>query len=439
MTFKGADILHRNKADYHILPSEADVLKTRILNWAKQFSILVFLDNNSYPTSTAGYECLMAAGAVNILSSDNGNTLDTLQQTHDAAPDWMFGHICYEYKDILEPKLSSQHPVIHEFPALHFFIPETVCSINHSKDTLTIETIFEPPQIYAQIMECSSVKDTGNIPALSFVNSVTHDEYISTISRLRQHISDGDCYEINYCTMAHARCDTLNTTSVFHALNRLSPAPFAAYLRLHEHYLMCASPERYLTKNGRHILSQPIKGTARRDADPQKDEQIKNALATDIKERAENIMIVDLVRNDLARCCDTGTVNVDELFGIYSFPQVHQMISTVSGTMKQGVGFTEAIRTTFPMGSMTGAPKYKVTQLIDQYETARRELFSGTIGYITPSGNFDFNVIIRSLFYNEEKSMLSYSTGGAITWDSKPESEWEEMRLKAWALERIFK
>ncbi len=201
---------------------------------------------------------------------------------------------------------------------------------------------------------------------------------------------------------------------------------------------MCASPERYLHKDGRTILSQPIKGTARRDKDGAIDKQIKEVLRNDIKERAENVMIVDLVRNDLARCCETGSVQVDELFGVYTFPQVHQLISSVSGTMRAGKPFTDVIRYSFPMGSMTGAPKYKVMQLIEQYEQSRRGLFSGTVGYITPTGDFDFNVIIRSLFYNEAEKRLSYQTGGAITYDSNPGKEWDEMRLKAWALERIF-
>jgi para-aminobenzoate synthetase component 1 len=149
-------------------------------------------------------------------------------------------------------------------------------------------------------------------------------------------------------------------------------------------------------------------------------------------------MIVDLVRNDLARCCELGSVTVDELFGIYSFPQVHQMISTVSGRLRDDMSFADALKYSFPMGSMTGAPKVKVMELIETYEAARRELFSGTLGYITPGGDFDFNVVIRSLFYNENSKRLSYQTGGAITYDSTAEQEWEEMRLKAWALERIF-
>jgi para-aminobenzoate synthetase component 1 len=201
---------------------------------------------------------------------------------------------------------------------------------------------------------------------------------------------------------------------------------------------MCASPERYLRKTGDKVLSQPIKGTARRGNTPKQDAENKSNLLADIKERAENIMITDLVRNDLARCCETGSIQVDELFGIYTYPQVHQMISTVSGTLTNPDRFTNAIKCTFPMGSMTGAPKHKVMQLTEAYETMRRELFSGCVGYVTPDGDFDFNVVIRSLYYNNDNNTLSWCAGGAITWDSIPEKEWEEMRLKAWALERIF-
>jgi len=201
---------------------------------------------------------------------------------------------------------------------------------------------------------------------------------------------------------------------------------------------MCASPERFLMKEGAVLRSQPIKGTARRSKDREEDERLRTLLQSSEKEQAENVMIVDLVRNDLARSCEVGSVRVNELFGIYSFPQVHQMISTVSGRLRKDLPFTAAIRAAFPMGSMTGAPKHKVMQLIEQYEASRRELFSGSVGYISPEGDFDFNVVIRSLFYDADTQYLSYQTGGAITWGSDPESEWDELRLKAAAMERIF-
>lgn len=430
--------MQRNKKNYAITAADAATLKARILNWLRQFNILAFFDNNNYPSLHSSYECLAAAGALQTITGNEGNLLETLQQAHATKQDWLFGHICYEYKDLLEPKLSSQHPVIHSFPLLHFVVPETVCYINAAQNEFTIETTLEADHVYHGIINTPSEIDTHVLPKLSFTRSTEDKDYIDVIDKLRQHIADGDCYEINYCISGTAHSKALDTLATFHALNKLSPSPFAAYYRLHHNYMMCASPERYIRKQGMHIISQPIKGTARRDADKTKDHDIKMALAADVKERAENIMIVDLVRNDLARCCETGSVQVDELFGIYSFPQVHQMISTVSGVLKAGTGTTHTLRNSFPMGSMTGAPKHKVMQLIEQYETSRRELFSGTVGYITPSGNFDFNVVIRSLFYNSLSGVLSWSAGGAITYDSVPQKEWDEMRLKASALERIF-
>lgn len=430
--------MRRNKASYKITTAEVVELKVRILNWLKQFNILTFLDSNSYLSTYGSYECIAAAGMLDTVNSSKFNMLESLQQAHDTNADWLFGHICYEYKDMLEPKLSSAHRPVHNFPLLHFVIPETVCYINREQDTFTIETVLDAEEVYAAIINTSTSATNVHLPKLTFSHTISKEKYLDTIHQLRRHIANGDFYEINYCIGGNAVHKDLDPLSVFRSLNQLSPSPFAAYYRLNNSYMMCASPERYIRKEDSQIISQPIKGTARRDADPQKDTQIKNTLYTDIKERAENVMIVDLVRNDLARCCEMGSVRVNELFGIYSFPQVHQMISTIGGNLKSGNGLTEAIRCTFPMGSMTGAPKHKVMELIEHYETARRELFSGTIGYITPTGNFDFNVVIRSLFYNSYTGALSWSAGGAITYDSIPENEWEEMRLKAWALERIF-
>lgn len=425
----------RNKAAYALTGAQAKEIKQRMLKWANQFSILLFLDSNYYPSAYSGYECLLAVGAAAVVK---GDMLTALMQHHKAKPDWLFGHIAYDYKNTLEPKLASDHKVNVGFPSLHFFVPVTVCHLNTAQTFLTIETFEDPEQVFRAINEADIESVQKRIPALQFTSVTGKDEYIATIEKLRKHIADGDCYEINYCTEGYCEDVVIDPMQVFNALNLLSPAPFAAYYRTDDQHMMCASPERYLKKEGRTLLSQPIKGTARRDKDSTKDREIKEQLRNDIKERAENVMIVDLVRNDLARVCETGSVQVDELFGIYSFPQVHQMISTVSGTIKNDLPFTDAIRHSFPMGSMTGAPKYKVMQLIEQYENSRRELFAGTVGYITPSGDFDLNVIIRSLFYNAESRYLAYQTGGAITYDSNAEQEWEEMRLKAWALERIF-
>lgn len=404
--------------------------------WASQYDILSFLDSNNYPQSQESVECILAAGSV----TEYGYATDlvSLQRLHDHRKDWLFGHICYDHKNVIEPKLRSLHEIRIGFPDLFFFVPEVVIRIEKGEDKIIIESVTDPDDIFKEIITKTQGYDTYKIPSLVFEKRISKDAYLETISHLREHIANGDCYEINYCCEGFCNKAEVDPLAVFEQLNALSPAPFAAYYRLGNKHMMCASPERYLRLSGETVLSQPIKGTAPRGSNPTDDLVNKQALKNSIKEQAENVMIVDLVRNDLARCCETGSVHVDELFGIYTFPQVHQMISTVSGTLQKGTSFTDAIRCTFPMGSMTGAPKFKVMELIDKYELSRRELFSGTVGYVTPEGDFDFNVIIRSLFYNAETKYLSYQTGGAITYDSDPEQEWEEMRLKAWALERIF-
>lgn len=408
-----------------------------MLNWGKQFSILLFLDNNNYPSVYSGYECLLGAGAKTTVSVDGPDKLAGLQQFHDTHSDWLFGHITYDFKNELERKLATSHPCRLGFPTISFFQPEVVCYIDRDATSLTIESFDDPQSIYQSISNIE-IEEAKPLPKLKLTKVIDRSTYLETIGRLRSHIAEGDCYEINFCNEGFCEHADVAPLHVFHVLNKVSPAPFAAYYRLEDRYMMCASPERYLRKDDNILMSQPIKGTARRDADPQKDASIKEDLVNDIKERAENVMIVDLVRNDLSRCCETASILVDELFGIYSFPQVHQMISTVSGTLRNDVPFTDAIKYSFPMGSMTGAPKYKVMQLIDHYERSARELFSGTVGYITPSGDFDFNVVIRSLFYNASTQYLSYQTGGAITYDSVAEKEWDEMQLKAAALEKIF-
>lgn len=426
--------MYRQKATFTIAPGQYSIIKQQMLNWANQFSISLFLDSNGYKDRYSRYGCLMASG-----DNDVVNNLQDLQERHDGCQDWWFGHICYDYKNKLEPKLSSGKGYGTGWgrSELSFFNPKYVFHTNPDCTLLTIETTeLTPEEVYEQILRVSVLQDAP-LPKLNFNRHIEEKEYLSIIRSLRQHIADGDCYEINFCTEGYAHSKGLDTLTTFNSLNALSPAPFAAYYKREHYTMMCASPERYLRKEGSMIISQPIKGTAKRGPDIITDEQNKRALVESIKERAENVMIVDLVRNDIARSCETGSVSVDELFGIYSFPQVHQMISTVSGMLKKDMPFTKAIHYSFPMGSMTGAPKIKVMELIERYEQSRRELFSGTVGYIDPAGDFDFNVIIRSLFYNHE-GYLSYQTGGAITFDSIPEQEWEEMRLKAWALERIF-
>ncbi len=431
--------MHRHTSTFS-LTGNLQETKTKMLHWVNQFSIFLFLDSNDYRQQHGKYNCLLAANPYAIISSENET--DALQQAaqwHSENADWLFGHICYDFKNQLHPKLSSRHPANHNFPELQFFAPNILISISENGTELTISCTggYAPENIFQEIND-TVVIENWKAPALHFDVRLAKEEYIAIIQKLQKHICDGDCYEINFCNHGFAQSTEVNPLEVFKKLNAISPAPFAAFYRLQNQFALCASPERFLQKTGNKIIAQPIKGTAPRKHNPTADAASRKALQESEKDRAEHVMIVDLMRNDLALSCAPGSVKVDELYGLYAFPQVHQMISTISGTLQKEKSFADVLANAFPMGSMTGAPKMKVMELIEQYEMARRGLFSGTVGYITPSGDFDFNVVIRSLFYNADTGYLSYGAGGAITYDSIPEMEWEEMKLKAAALEKLF-
>ena len=280
-----------------------------------------------------------------------------------------------------------------------------------------------------------------NMSGESIIQSrVSKDQYIEIIHKIRGHILRGDCYELNFCQEFFVESANLDPLTLYRDLNRVSPSPFSAFYSVDEKFLICASPERFLKRKSDIILSQPIKGTSARDSrNKQHDETLKAELAASEKDRAENVMVVDLVRNDLSKICETDSVRVAELFGIYSFAQVHQMISTIVGNPRKDLHWSEMIAGTFPMGSMTGAPKKRVLELIEQYEKTKRGLFSGALGYVKPNQDFDFNVVIRSLLYNSPGSYLSYFAGSGITVNSDPEKEYEECLLKVATFEGIIK
>src|SRR5690606_12086207 len=232
---------------------------------------------------------------------------------------------------------------------------------------------------------------------------------------------------------------SIKPVEIYHALNRISPTPFSVYFKASGRYVISASPERFLCRRGNKLISQPIKGTSPRNPDQVQDEAHKFMLLNNEKEKAENVMIVDLVRNDLTRSARPGSVQVEELFGVYSFRQVHQLISTVVCEKADNLSNTRIIANTFPMGSMTGAPKISALKLAEKYERSRSGVYSGAIGYFGPDGNFDFNVVIRTLLYNASTNYLSFQTGSAITLDSDPEKEYEECILKAQAIMEVLK
>jgi len=407
-----------------------------MLNWANRFNIFCLLDNQHYNFTAPAFECLLAAGSKKNITARAGTAYNTLKDFYNEHKGWLFGHLAYDLKNETE-KLTSNNFDGIGFDDMHFFVPEIVLKITEKQVTIFFDG--DAKKIFDAIQNESPVVVQNERPAVVIKNRIGKDEYISVIQKLRQHSLRGDCYEINFCQEFFAEHTVIDPLYTYHRLIRLSPNPFAALYKMNDRFCICASPERYLKKQGNKIISQPIKGTTTRDLlNEANDLYNKNYLSQSEKEKSENVMVVDLVRNDLSRVCKKGTVKVDELFGVYSFPQVHQMISTISGEIKEGLDWIDIVRATFPMGSMTGAPKKNVMELIEQYEHSRRGLFSGAIGYIDPSGDFDFNVVIRSMFYNASTQYLSFEAGSGITFYSDAEKEYEECLLKAAAMVSVL-
>jgi len=406
--------------------------KQKALHWANQFDVCCFLDSNEYKDAYSAYDFVIAAGVQSELKCASGTAFDQFKAFQSINKQWLFGFFSYDLKNETE-NLQSNHADQLNFPDLYFFIPEYLIAFKNGK----IEILIGDRTILDEIN--SFPFKSQNLPVTLNINQkISKAQYISKIESLKSHIIRGDIYEVNFCQEFFAENAQINPVATFEALNQLSPTPFAGYFKVYNQYILSATPERFMCKRGNRLISQPIKGTAKRSTNPDIDELIKQNLRNDIKEQAENVMIVDLVRHDLAKSAVKGTVKVDELFGIYSFPQVHQMISTISCELDPEIHFIDAIKNAFPMGSMTGAPKVKAMQLIEQYEETRRGIYSGSFGCISPDGDFDFNVVIRSILFNAESKYLSFQVGGAITYQCDAEKEYEECLLKASAILKVL-
>ncbi|MEO8569745.1 MAG: anthranilate synthase component I family protein [Ginsengibacter sp.] len=419
------------------LIEDFSTIKTQVLNYSKRFSTFCFLDNHEYNFKKS-YDCIAGAGCASYFISHNiPYNLEGLDEFLKKKDDWIFGHVSYDVKNEIEELSSSNFDGI-DFPQILFFVPEVVFIFSATTFQIGVFSTNDADKIFNEIISIKNIEEEKiRIPVLK--KRVTKKEYLETVKKLKEHILKGDCYEINFCQEFYALNVRIDPIKTFKNLNLLSPNPFSAFYKYNDKFLMCASPERFLKKKGNVLISQPIKGTSKRIVEDQKaDKRQKKELFQNEKERSENIMIVDLVRNDLAKVCTEGSVKVEEFLGIYTFPQVHQMISTVTGILKDDTKFSQIFHATFPMGSMTGAPKKKVMELIEKYEKTKRGLFSGTVGYIDPNGNFDFNVVIRSLQFNATNQYLSVIAGSAITFNSIPENEYEECLLKISAMKKAL-
>lgn len=417
----------------HLDDSETFIQKA--LQWAAQFEHVCYLDSNGYRDNHGNINVFLAVGAHASFVSDGKNTFAALQQFLDGYPNtWVPGYLGYDLKNELED-LQSRHPNRTEFPDACFFVPEYTLLIGQFNAEIKGR---DPQRIVDQIHATQPVEESPGFDG-RLKYRMNKSAYFDAFAALQRHIRQGDAYEINLCQEFYAEKATLNPLAAYRRLNEVSPTPFSCFFKSGHFYILSASPERFLSKNGNTLLSQPIKGTAPRGKDAIEDEQIKTTLATNPKEISENIMIVDLVRNDLTRSASPGTVKASELLQIHSFKQVHQLISTVTCEIRADVSTVETLQNTFPPGSMTGAPKISAMKLIDQYENSRRGVYSGALGYFSPQGNYDFSVVIRTLLYNAQSGYLSFHTGGAITDNADPEKEYNECLLKGKALFEVLK
>jgi para-aminobenzoate synthetase component 1 len=408
----------------------------KALAWANKFNVCCLLNSNHYPGNVNNEkEWVLAVDAIHFIEPKGDALFFDFQRFLNTSKQTVFGFIGYDLKNTIE-NLHSRNPDFLGFPNLFFFEPRYVITVNGNK--VSVNRNYPETYEIIEAIEKTEIEDFTALSRLKFNFRTSESAYKNNVNQIRQKIAAGDFYEMNYCIEAFAENARLNPVVTYQKLNQKTQAPFSCYVKHFNKFLMCASPERFLKKKGNKLLAQPIKGTITKSKNPQENEQLKQTLANSEKERAENIMIVDLMRNDLAKSCQTGTVQVDELCHVYEFETVHQMISTISGTCKEEVSITDIIQHTFPMGSMTGAPKVEVMKAIDELENFQRNIFSGSVGYITPEGDFDFNVVIRSVFYNESSNYISLRSGSAITFDSCAESEWQEVLLKMKAMREVL-
>jgi para-aminobenzoate synthetase component 1 len=412
--------------------SNPQLFKQKALQWASTFDAVCYLDSNNFPDSYSKFDALVAVGAKNELIANSKNTFEQLEQFRQANPGWITGFFGYDLKNEVE-NLTSDNIDELKFPELYFFAPKYLILLKGDKVEVISDGKFDFNWIESQ-----HINQLAQQAEFNLQSRFSKGEYIATVNKIKEHINRGDIYVTNFCQEFFAQHAIIDPLAVFNKLNGISPNPFAGFFKWKENYILSASPERFLAKRSDKLISQPIKGTAKRGNTQAEDETIKQQLRNHTKELQENVMIVDLVRNDLTKSAKQGTVKTEELFGIHTFNQLHQMISTVFCEIKDDISEVEGIKNSFPMGSMTGAPKISAMRLMEQYERSKRGVYSGAMGYFSPDGDFDFNVVIRTLLYNSTKQYLSFHVGSAITYHADAEQEYEECLLKAKAILQVL-
>ena len=402
-----------------------DLFVKKIVNFSSDQSHFTLLNSND---SFDDYELIIAYGAESFLQSSK-NSLKKIDKYIDKVNDWIFGYLSYDLKNEIE-NLTDLNKDVFNLPNLYFYQPKVIWLIKEEKAEIYS---LDKKNLNEDWDHINSIdyKDYTEKSSLDLITRTSKEEYVRKIKNIKQRILQGDCYEMNYCFDMYSKNKTINPYKTYIKLNDYTRSPMSTFFKLNQLYLLSSSPERFIKRVNKKIISQPIKGTAKRGLDSKEDEKIKYTLLSSPKELSENHMIVDLVRNDLSRVAEKGSVKVKNLNKLNTFKRVHQLISTIEAQIDVKTKFSKIITGMFPMGSMTGAPKIESMNIIDEYESTKRGLYSGSIGYIKPNKDFDFNVVIRSIIYDKLLKEINVSVGSAITFKSDPESEFEECLVKA--------
>lgn len=417
-----------------VIPATRDWKHTLLQRFGDE-SHFVLLDSNANVSSGIDYTWI-AAGACLKEFTPTDKSLYNLRASRKEHPGWWFGRLNYDLKNQIE-KLHSNNDDAFEWTEVRFFLAGWVVTSQNGELTLHLHHDFGDFNHWKGLLSGWTAKPRYSQP-VRLTPQMDREAYINQAKSLLQHIHRGDIYEINFCQQFKAKGVEIDALAVYSDLVEVASPPMAAFWHANNEWAISMSPERYLKKRGNRLISQPIKGTAKRSSDIREDQQLAFDLRSSSKEQAENVMILDLVRNDLSRVAERSSVEVTELFGIYSFKTVHQMISTVEANLDAESDIWDAIEASFPMGSMTGAPKVSAMKLIESHENHKRGLYSGAIGYIKPNDDFDFNVVIRTILHDSDKKVVSVSVGSALTSLADPASEWEECNIKLEALEKVL-
>lgn len=419
--------------------NDSHQIKSKLIQWADQFEEVVWLDSNDYPNSHNNYQAILAVEAERFFRTDSIKALDELKEYRKTNKDWLFGYLSYDAANLGVTQTNQKSDLL-QFSKLNFFHPRKIFILKKNRIEIhySSEKQDEIEKDWNSINEIIPKKPSHKKLNLDVKARLSKQDYLDKVKTIISYIDQGKIAEINFCQEFYTQANLEHPLTVYQHLNKISKTPFAAYLRLNDKYVMCASPERYLSHTDGEVKAQPIKGTAKRKKKELEDQQFRIALENNEKEVLENTIATEMIVNELYAIAEEGSVQVTELSKAYTFEQVHQLISTIVCQLHPKLEAIDAIIATYPMGSMTGIPKESSLSIIDELENFNRSLYSGSIGYFAPNDDFDFNVVIRSILYNATTNYVSFAAGGAITALSDPEKEYEECMVKVKAMAEVL-